>query len=110
MSIYNQFPIEYREISENEFTRIYFHYCFDPVENRQMLLFSDGTRSNRMIPARLFSISGTKRKFLDDGLGVILYNDYNSGTWRLGFAKFGKQEDWIQFESDFSAQFRGDNS
>jgi len=106
MSKYNLIPINWKEISNEEFTRVFFMYCFDPLEHRQMLRYPDGTNIGKLINANIFSISGTKDKFPEDGLGVALFRD----EYSCKFAKFGNDADWMKFEGDFAKQFRGDNS
>ena len=106
MNKFNQLPINWNEISKEEFTRIFFCYVKDPIEFRQMFYDQEGNRLNQCITANLFSIAGTKRTFGDDGLGTVIFRDGDS----CRFAKFGNDSDWSKFESDFAAQFRGDNS
>lgn len=111
MSKYNEFPIEWREISNEEFTRIFFHYCKDPLEFRQMNRLSNGEPATRMVTANLFAVESTRKQFPEDGLGVAIFETPEEiGKWISKFAKFGREEDWRKFESDFAAQFRGDNS
>ena len=106
MNKYNLLPIAWREISNQEFTAAFMHYCLDPLEHRQMLYYQDGSKIGQLINANLFSIAGTKRQFPEDGLGVAIFRD----GYECKFAKFGNDADWLKFESEFAAQFRGDNT
>lgn len=106
MNKFNIFPDNWKEISNEEFTRIFFMYLKDQIEFRQMMRFSNGEPASRRIYGNMFSISGTKTQFPEDGLGVALFRD----GYSCKFAKFGNDLDWSKFESDFAAQFRGDNS
>lgn len=106
MNKFNLLPINWNEITNEEFTKIFFLYVKDPIEFRQIFYDQEGNRLNLYIRACLFSVAGTKRTFGEDGLGTVIFRDGDS----CKFAKFGKDEDWSKFESDFAAQFRGDNS
>ena len=113
MSKYNQFPIDWREISSEEFTGNLFHYCTEKGEHRQMRNRA-GEKLDLYEPyvsAILFAIEETKKKFPEDGLGIAIFEAPDgTGKWISKFAKFGREEDWRKFEGDFAAQFRGDNS
>lgn len=106
MNKFNLLPINWKEISNEEFTRIFFCYVSDPIEFRQMFYNQEGKRLKQYITANLFSVAGTKRTFGEDGLGVALVQD----KYSCKFAKFGNDSDWSRFEAEFAAQFRGDNS
>lgn len=102
MSKYNEFPVDWREISNEEFTRLFFGHVKEPIEFRQMNRLLNGEPASRMITANLFPILGFGFK----DLGIAIYEDSNQSK----FAKFGSETDWRSFEGKFAAQFRGDNS
>lgn len=77
-------------------------YCKEPIDHRQMMRLPNGEPASRMITANLFAILG----FGFTDLGIAIFRD----GYQSKFAKFGKEEDWKQFESEFAAQFKGDNS
>lgn len=102
MSKFNQFPNNFKDISNAEFTRIFYHYQKEEPEYRQMI-----DRENRkIIAAWLFTIRGTRNEYPEDGLGVALYR----GGDETKFAIYGSEDDWKQFTQKFASQFAGDNS
>lgn len=111
MSNYNKFPSHWREISNEEFAKIFFHYQTPNPEFRQM--FHDDETGFRDMKkgytsAKLFQISDP---FHNSEIGIALFEIYiDSRIQKLGFAKYGSEEDWLKFNSTFAYQFRGDNS
>lgn len=106
MSKYNDFPPHWREISNEDFARIFFCYQTPKPESRQM--FHDDENGFRnlkrgYVTASLFQISDP---FYKSEIGIAMFRT-NDG---VRFAKYGSEEDWDKFESAFAYQFRGDNS
>ncbi len=60
----------------------------------------------KFISGNLFTILGTKEKFQGDGLGVCIFVD----NFESSFAKYGRKENWEEFERNFIKLFKGDNS
>lgn len=110
MNKFNQYPPNWHEISNEEFAKIFFHYQTPTSEFRQMFSQNEKGINDMMrgyTTAKLYPISN----FDNDEIGIALFQIYiNSGLQRVGFAKFGTDENWMKFEGKFVAQFRGDNS
>ncbi len=110
MSKFNQFPENWVEITNEHFARLFFHYQVPKPEYRQMLYKDESGQRIYQKPstsAQLFHISN----FDNSEIGIAMFQIYiNPSNQRVGFARFGLEEDWMKFEGKFAAQFRGDNS
>lgn len=106
---YNVRPDFWREVTEEEFARAFFHYVFKPPVSRQMLYDTKFERLKEPIfNVRLFEIEyGGKW----DGLGVAMVGIVKDARMKeIKYFMFGDPKVWKKNEQEFIAQFANDNS
>lgn len=106
MHEYNSTPEGLVEITQKEYMEMFFHYCLNPVESRQVC---DG----KHFDLRMFGIT----TFDESKIGLAIMRDwFDNDTQKTRkeviyrYCRYGKDEDWKRFTGKFIAQFQGDNS
>jgi len=103
MSKYNERPLFWRQIKEEEFARFFFMYIIKAPESRQMHRDADGNKIKYIGWVRLFETTYPGW----EGLGVAIVWKPGEGLY---FYKYGDPDIWEEKQRKFAAQFMGDNS
>jgi hypothetical protein len=96
---FNDAPDDMIEISEADFSRLFFHYCYKKYEFRQIELL-------QMANVKLFELEYASGK----GLGVAIMQNYYKSKYGLTYFRFGNKDKWEIFSKGFASQFDGDLS
>jgi hypothetical protein len=101
---YNKEPEGWKEISEDDFKRLFFHYIYKKPEFRQIFYNQEKSSMGGVYDAKLFEVEYDGW----ENMGVAIIDDFKAK--KMKFYKFGTEERWKKNEGRFSSQFAGDNS
>lgn len=104
---FNYTPLGWEEIAEEEFyIHYFFHFLLDAPIYNQIYYDEDIKISRGLFSAKLFDLAYAKEGCY--GLGVAISWDWKKN--KASYHRYGEAAKWKKFQSEFAAQFAGDNS
>jgi hypothetical protein len=101
----NQLPKFWRQVTPEEFARVFFIYIFKKPEHRQIFEDADGNKLNKnsLLFVKVFECGYSTWTGL--GVAMVWYGDND-----IRYYKYGDPQRWKDEEHLFVCQFLGDNS